>query len=222
MPGGRTTIFRRNRRRGRRGAKSIAIKALREVNKIKSNIETKFLVTPINFTSILAGTPQVLQLTDINTGDTVSSRDGNMISLKSVNIRGIMGVNDPTGTAENEVFRLLLFIDKEGEVVRTDLDELLETQTAINGLRDPVHMGDFRVIMDKLITTQNLSLSTNVSFRSFQVFKRFKRPIKVRYLDTVGTNPEANQLYFATMVHNNAAASSTTFVGRCIVKFTDS
>ncbi len=221
MPGGRTFIRKSRRSFRRRGAKAIAVKALREVNKIKSNIESKFKTTAMTVASVVAGTPSVTQLTDIDVGDTVNNREGNMASLQSINIRGVFTLDNPTGTVENEIVRVIIFIDKEGEVVRTDLDEVLDLQTTINGLRDPIHMGDFRVLLDKTMTFQNLSLATDSSLKPFSYFKRFKRAIKCKWISGTGTAPEANQIYMAIQVSTTVGANTLAYIGRVIVKFTD-
>ncbi len=221
MPGGTTIMHRRGRRRFRgRGAKAIAKRALREVNKIKSNIETKHFIQT-QAMSPVAGTATIAHLSAISGGDTVQSRDGDMVSAKSLQIRGTIQLIDPTGTFENDVVRIIVFIDKNGEVVRTDLDELLDDPTNLNALRDPTHMNDFRVLMDKTVTFQNLSLNTDSSIRFFSFFKRFKRPIKIRWLNTTGTNVEENQFYIGVQVAKSIAANSIEVQSRSNLKFTD-
>ncbi len=219
MPGGFTS---RNfgRRGRRRGAKAIAHKALREVNKIKSNIEHKFLEVTIAQTPV-AGTEGVTHLTPITDGTDAFERVGSMVSLKSIQIRGTIGLVDPTGTFENEVVRLLVFIDKNGEAVHTTLDDVLLDAAVLESMRQPQHMNDFRVLMDKTITLQNLSLNTDSSLRFFSFFKRFKRPIQIRFDGVAGTAVEENQLYLGVQVLQSIAAGSVVISGRSLIKFTD-
>ncbi len=204
----------------RSGAKAIARRALREVNKIKSNIETHFLNGAFSVSPVFAA-PTVTHISAITAGDAVGNRSGDMVSMVSLQIRGAIELTDPTGIFENECVRIIVFIDKTGEVVRTDLDELLADENTLLSMRDAVHMNDFRVLMDKTVTFQNLSLNTDSSLRFFQFFKRFKRPVKIRYLGTASNTVEENQVYMGIQVLQSVAANSVEVNGRTLIKFTD-
>jgi len=119
------------------------------------------------------------------------------------------------------MIRIIVFVDKTGEVVKTDVDELLFTPTSISSVRDPIHMNDFRVIMDRTITLHNLNVNTNSSLRYFQMKRSFKRPITCRYLNVTGTNVEENQIYIGFMVGNTLLANSVEINGQAIIHYTD-
>ncbi len=212
--------FIRTMSRRRKGAKAIAKKALREVNKIKQSIETKWHSIAVTAASVVAGTPVVEHLTDIDQGDSAQLREGNHVNIQSLQIRGAIKLDDPTGVFENELIRIIIFIDKTGEAVRTTVTNLLIAANLVN-IRHPVHMNDFRVLMDKTMTLQNLSLNSDTSLKFFQYFKRFKRTIRCKWLDGTGSNPEENQLYFAILVNSNLLANAVSFAGRAMIKFTD-
>ncbi len=220
MPGLHRMAVRRARFGRRRGAKAIARKALREVNKIKSNIETKHFIQTQAMSPVF-GTETVRHLSAIDSGDSVQQREGNMVSVKSLQIRGTIELTDPSGIFENEIVRIIIFTDKTGEVVRTDLDDVLDVPASLNAVRDPIHMNDFRILMDKTVTFQNLNTNTNSSLRFFSFFKRFKRPIKIKWLNITGTNVEENQFYIAAQVDRTAVANSVEINSRSILKFTD-
>ncbi len=203
-----------------RGAKAIAKKALREVNKIKSNIEVKFQEETIS-KSPVAGTAGIQHISKLAEGVGDNQRLGNQVSAVSLQIRGSIEMSNPTGIFENELVRIIVFIDKDAETLKTDLDDLLLDTTVFFSMRDPAHMNDFRVLMDKTITLQNLSLSTDSSLRFFSFFKRFKRPIKIKFDAPAESDTEENAIYIAFQVAESVLAGSIVVTGRSIMKYTD-
>ncbi len=205
-----------------KSALTIAKKALREVNKIKKMVELKHIEQSIDFSSIIAGTAQLQHLTQVDSGDLPVERDGNMISVRSIQIRGMITGFDFTGTNENEVYRLMVWADKHSSVVATAMQPRLLTDDTVLSNRNPVFMNEFKVYWDKTITLANKGVSAaGKTFRYFEYFKRFSTPLIIRYDGSAGTSVEDNQLYFGAMVFANAAVSQAIVNAKCIIKYTD-
>ncbi len=209
----------RRRGRFRPVSKGFVKKTIQKV--IDQNNEFKYhIVTAAGATVSTAGT--VVDLNSIPQGDTAITRDGNVVSLRS--LQGRFYVYN-TSTTRSYMVRLLLV-----RVLRqdnTDLDVASDEQgvlraSNIYSLRNSEGVAriNYNILMDKtFIVGSLLTTSTPINDRKLiKFYKKWKKTLKCKFSDEQTSQPRTNSLYLVFL----ADAASATISYECKVRFTDS
>jgi len=153
----------------------------------------------------------VTHLTYVAAGSTVSNREGNRVEMQSIQLRGsiVTAATEPNDT----VLRFVLFVikDTHQEDIETNASATMAkvfTADSLITLRNPVYMSDYRIIFDKtiIIPATNPSATGLASTRIFKYYKRFKKPIEVRYISNATTYEylSNNHMYLACITNQPA------------------
>ncbi|QGH72492.1 MAG: capsid protein [CRESS virus sp. ctmn412] len=148
--------------------------------------ELKYYDTIITNNTPVSGTSLVSILDDMAQGDTESTRDGNYIIIKSINVKGY--VYDQGAGPRDTICRMILIrekVDCEGNLPL--VGDLLDTD-AIPSLRYWPNMGNFQVWWDKtfVIRASDDYVTDQIQHsRLVKYYKKAKKPIRA-YYDGVG------------------------------------
>jgi len=101
----------RRHRRTRKGTRAIAKRGLRIARTLASTREIKYFAGNYS-TPQAVDTGVIIPLAAIAQGDTQTTRDGNMISLRSIRLMGYFE-SQPTAGGSFAMYRVILFTDKQ-------------------------------------------------------------------------------------------------------------
>ncbi len=151
------------------------------------NVEYKHKLTSFNAAVDTSG--NITQVTDIDQGDTSSTRGGNRIKVKSLYLFGNVRMN---ASATQTQYRILIIQDKHGTGTAPTVDDIIADASAMpysasTALQDD--MRRFNILYDKLY---NISSSSN-QLLNLKYYKRVDIP--VIYRGTSGTDEGDNQFY---------------------------
>lgn len=133
------------------GAYVLAKKAYKAAKYVKSLVNVEFKHHEPSFTGTVPSTGNVTLLTEIGTGDTNITRDGESVRLKSLQLRGTYAI-DPT-TATNQKVRML--------VIRWNDDSTPTIGNILQGglVNDFYNLDEtnkFKVLVDKYFTVNTV------------------------------------------------------------------
>lgn len=182
-------------------------KALKMVKQIKSNFEKKYFNLTGN--QALANTWAVYSftttphLTYIAQGDTASSRDGNVISIRSIHLRGLVYFTNDVNEAVS--CRILIVKDKQ-QVSDTApaITDILDTTVVSNDITQmynyPAQEKRFKILYDKSFGMNINTLTYNGSGintgdRNIPFEKWLFPKCKVYYNGTAGSDIQKNGIY---------------------------
>ncbi len=217
----RRKVHRGFMRRGRpRVSKVFVRKTVQRV--IDSNSEFKFFDVTQNDTAVtVAGV--VVPLISVGAGDAPNQRDGNVINLRSLQMRMLLENQNNTLSV---IVRVLLV-----RVLRQDVEDLIVTGSelgllstaTIPSLRNMfgVARNTYRVLMDKKVFLGSSSTTLgNVlnDEKLIKFYKKWKKPIKIKYASSSADSPRMNSLYLVFL--STIATNIVSFQTR--VRFTDS
>ncbi len=162
----------RRRRKFRRKRKSAGVKALAMVRSMKRQIEKKEHVikaTDVAFNS----TPTVIQLTNLVTGDSNTTRDGSKVMVTSFTFNYFVQRH---ASASRTIWRIMLVQDKQTNGAEFDPSELLQDDTVLDNLVSPYNTDNnhrFRVLYDELAPGK----SANSAIWVRKIFKKVRIPL---------------------------------------------
>lgn len=197
---------RRRFRRRYRGAKSVARRALKEVRQIKKAVEFKYHTTGNTvFQPLAAGAIYPLSL--IAEGDTVTSRDGRQIILKSINLK----VFNTNATAE--YLRFILFFDTQIAGTYPAVTDVLTTADyrsfkAFNGRKR------YAIVWDKFYSTEKFN---DLTGGMAQFYKKFNR--KITYLSAAADEAGQGNGNLFLLVISQANGGVDTASYNCELRF---
>lgn len=168
-------------------------KNLSKVNKI-INCETRFDSLSVTGTALASTSGTFHLLNDMKKGDSIGTREGNCIGLKSICISGQIETLS-TGTNLANTVRVMLVYDKQTNGAIFSLADLLYLGgTAVQNViscRNPNTMKRFTVLYDKKINVHSLP-STNATAgagiieqqrRNFKITRSWRQVKKTMYND---------------------------------------
>ncbi len=139
-------------RQGRRGRMNAGKIALREVNKLKAQIEIKTIFFQQNQVIPAAGTAQLNSILIVSAGDAQNQRDGDKVVVTSVSMR--YRIETDLTETEDALYRVLLVYDRRPNGALAAIDAVLQNSDW-NGLYesgDSRYRGRFQILMDRSIT----------------------------------------------------------------------
>lgn len=195
----------------RSSAKSIAVRALKQVNKINRNADKKFLDVEIG-TDTPGTTASITYLSPCAQGNSDITRIGDTISPKAIEVNAYAFVH---ASAAYDVCRAILFMDKENRGVIPSATELLMTAADVRAHRNTVYTKRFRVLRDKKFT---LDPSGNSS-KFWKWYLPLTKPIKYGSNNGDITDARENNLFVLLVGVQNT--NKTTFSMKSRIVFTD-
>ena len=180
-----------------------AVRALRrDVNVLKSNIDTKFFDSTVD-DAVVSATGQVnSQIFTVPDGDNKSQKDGLKITIKSIQIRFQLNLPSTTVVADaRDICRFILVRDRQTNGALPAVTDIL-AQADIQALKELEQSGRFLTLLDKTVYINSMggfgdgtTNATLPSTKSFQFFKKMNLPIIYNDSATTGA--------IATIVTNN-------------------
>lgn len=142
-------------------------------------------------------------------GDDYNHRTGRMIDIKSLNFKFISKVT--AGTGVDQLQRVIVFVHLKPHGTAPAVTDLLQT-AEVHSMRNPIYIGDFRVLYDKVFNLNATAESGSTRFGKF--YK--KMSLITRYnTGNAGTiaDIEDNALYIMTVGTEAAGATAGTVLG---------
>lgn len=140
-------------------ARSLAIKGLKNIHYIKGLINSELLKHDNTFTATISSTGVVNNLTNIGQGDSVSTRTGNSIFVRSIFGRIAISHNN---ASNNTFHRIILFIDTQNV---SDTSPAVTDVLQASGITAPLNretVGRFKILMDRYFATNTVDTSSKV------------------------------------------------------------
>lgn len=195
----------RGKPKKRRRRKTTDASYIRKV--VRGMSETKHYDLGISGTTPISGTSQVVQLTNIDQGDTEASRDGDRVILKSFSLKGHM-INDPDCTNDT-ICRIIIFQTRNNiKGTAPVVTDVLATDN-VSSLRSWDDRKDIRVYFDKrfmIPMAYSGALDASPDIQKWQLveyYKKFKKGLKVTYDGTGGGAADAEWGHFWIILMTN-------------------
>lgn len=210
--------FRKSRRKARRGRTprgfTSRVKAI-----ISKQSETKIIDNAVS-TNPIAGTSTVDFISGCAIGDTISSREGHVIHITSVEIRLDFRA-DPNVTVDSHIRVLLVRQNNNSEGVAPFITDVLASDDT-NGLPNIANRGDYTVYMDRTMLVPQNDLTANSAVKLINFKQVFNVPKRATYDgDTAAiTDSEAGHFYLMFMC-DRASPDQGNFSGNVRVSFKD-
>ncbi len=188
-------------------------KVINDVARLKSLINTEFKSFDQEATVSQSTTPSVILLNGAVKGDTLSTRDGRVVRLKSLQYSFFFTMNT---SATSSHVRLIFFIDKQPSGVAPIVAQLLDTQSVVS-FRNLDNRKRFVILKDFVVTLSNVGATKNA-------YRDHYRDLDMRtiYNDAnLGTifDIESNALYL--IMFSNEATNTPTVERATRVRFID-
>lgn len=200
--------FRKPKRKKKTRRATVSAGYIRKV--VRGMSETKHLDLGIAGTTPVGGTSQIVQLTNIDQGDTESTRDGDRVILKSFSMKGHI-ITDPDATNDT-ICRIIIFQTRNNiKGTAPVVTDVLATDN-VSAIRSWDDRKDIRVYYDKrfiipmaysgaLDATPDIQKWTLVEY-----YKKYKRGMKVTYDGTGGGSADAEWGHFWIILMTNQGA----------------
>lgn len=156
-------------------------------------------------TSTITTTWNIIDITDIDQGDLVTTRDGNKISVFGFKMKLVINTNQSATTSQS--VRFIVFRDFQGNAGDPTIDtvgasNLLNSSVGVDMThpRNPATISRYQILMDKVITFNKQAITADGPQEQWCISKWFmfkKRPKKVCYRDQTGTNHTSGGYWFA-------------------------
>lgn len=139
-----------------KSGKQLAQKALRKIDKLEDKIEKKYFTD--SYPTALSTTFAIFGMTFIGQGDTGTTRDGNVIFVRSVRLRILL---TPSGNSDTpSMVRLIVFRDNQQNVdVAPTASDLVLTTTNFNSMYNKAEQKRFKIYYDKTFDTNARSIA---------------------------------------------------------------
>lgn len=169
------------------------------------NVEFKYVDQTSSLTPNSTGT--IFHITDIAQGDTMSTRDGDSVKLKSIQAKWY---GKQHSSATNTILRIIWFIDTVGASTPT-ISELLGSGADVNAFRNLDNRGRFVILKD---VTFNLGDNTTFDGSWYK-----KLNMQTLWHDGTGSGVTSNHLYMAYI--SNEATNTPNLYIRHRVRYLD-
>lgn len=192
--------------------------------------------------------PNAAPLSCIGSGDTIDTRDGRVVLIRSVHVNGVIEfLQDINGPPRVENFRMALVLDRQPNGTAPNFADIFQNLTGassgLGAINEPSNLNyrhRFRVIKDRKFIMQHDSVDAanpgaglafiprNMVYpteRRINWYVKFKRMIRVTYVDDAVAPTVAsvatNQLWLLLYDSNPASAFSLSLVGNIRVRYYD-
>ncbi len=207
---------RTRRRRGAKGGFTAKVKRI-----ISQVSETKFIEVGISTSAPVAGTSVLQLLSGVAQGDTNLLRDGEIIEMQSVQVRGKVRLNAAAAASLlPRVFRIILFQARHNiEGVIPTVAEVLSADSAI-ALKQIDNRGEFKVLWSILASHPTPAISTQATDFVVDKYYKFKKPIRATYdgTDALIASMEKNHLFLIMMTESATNLPLFNFNVRIVFK----
>ncbi len=209
--------FTRPRRRGRpKGGFTARVKRI-----VSKQHESKFIDVGISTSSPVAGTSVLQLLSGVAQGDTNLLRDGEIIEIQSVQVRGKVRLNAAAAASLlPRIFRVVLFQARHNiEGVIPVVTDVLATDSAIS-LKQIDNRGEYKVLWSVLASHPTPGISTQATDFVIDKYYKFKKPIRATYdgTDALIASMERNHLFLIMMTESAANLPLFNFSVRIVFK----
>lgn len=198
---GKTKPYRGYRRRRSRGNYIFYRRLRNKMYRLARYVNVEFKQHNIDYGGTVNSTPAITQLTNIDQGDTDTTRDGSSIKITGIYLRGFARSNAST---TNCIVRLIIVWDRQTNQAIYSADDLLYDSTQINSLLNIDNGRRFRVLWDKAI---NLDLSSNY-IKPFAYYKKLN--LHIRYDNTGNGIADLTENSLSMLAFSTAATNAPT------------
>lgn len=209
-----------HRRRFMKSKGSKGAQALRKVEKLERAVgkpEYKFLRTAISATPEAAA-GEVLAMTAISQGDTTSSREGNVVQLKFIEIGGSTLIN---ASSTITGVRMMLVRDNSRDAsIPTWTSLFPDAATAASFAPRSASLfrnSKYTVLWDHKFIMEITQGGNNSPIQIYHFYKSLNH--KLTFSGTAGTDEGPGMIYL--FVLSDEATNSPLIDGDCIVRYTD-
>lgn len=202
--------FRTGRGRTTRSLATNALRLARRNTRLVGKPEFKFIEETPAYTNVI-DTGHVKQLTDIDQGDTASTRTGNTVRIKSFWIKWYC-IYDTDNLPTISWLRIMFFIDTEQRGTAPGNSDLLGSVT-IQGFKNDKYKRRFVILYDRTYWMDGAERKILMG----EWYHRFN--MLSDYADSQGSNPIGNHLYMFVMSED--PVNGPYFKGKFVTKFTD-
>ncbi len=178
------------------------------------NVEYKIMNTQNTGTAITV-TPIITAITNLQQGDTNTTRDGSNVKVVSLYWRYILLQH---ASATSTFVRCMVVVDKQTNETIFEIGDLLSDVTAGDGIVSPRqldHMARFSVLYDKVH-----ALSATGQTNSYHNFYK-KMQLKLRYDANAGTIADLTMSSIALVFISNEATNTPTITSFVRCRFVD-
>lgn len=199
-------------------------KQIRVASKLNKQ-ELKVFDTALAFSFDATGEiPATGQLCLIQTGDTLNNRDGAVIQLKSLQLRGFANfVPGAAATAATNVY-LYVIHDRQANGAAPAITDVLTSNNMATALGNVPNQYRFKVLK-RIVLTLNSPAGVAAAFNNVvmpvEEYLKFKDPIEVRYSASTGaiTDITSNNLFLLAGT-DGASDDTVGFAGTARLRFT--
>jgi len=201
---------------------SVASSRQRSLNKA----ELKAFDTSLSFTFDATGeVPATGQLCLVQTGDTVNSRDGALIEVSSLQIRGEATAVYAASAQGNAHAFLYIVQDRQCNGAAAAVTDVVTSSDLSQALPNVPNQYRFKVLR-KIPLDFNAGAGVTTAYNNVtklvDEYIRFKRPVWVRYTASTGaiTDVTGNNLFLLAGTGLAALDDGISFVGQARIRFT--
>lgn len=169
--------------------------------------ELKFMDTELyNSTLPTSGWSAVNSIDSIPQGDSAGSRDGDVVIMKKIQVKGYITIN--AGASYPTLVRLVIFKRPINDTSPTTTDY---ADAVINSFRNLHHSVEYQTLYDKVHELQVLGVSANSTW-NFDINIPVDYP--VHYVSSGTAAPERNAVYLMLMQSDATYAPTAYILGR--------
>lgn len=201
------------------GAKALMVgsSALRIAKQVKNLVNVEFKHHEVSSSLTCVGTGHIISLSSVAQGDSQTTRDGDSIRGKSLQIRIRMGHNASGGTGQT--VRMILFIDKQNNQPGTCDPTLSGTpygvlnQSTLQSLTLPENSGRYKILKDKMYTMTN-DIKELIDLK---IYKKINP--KITFTSSSTNVAQKNNIYM--LVFSNEATNGPSFAYATRLRYID-
>lgn len=163
--------------------------------------ELKVFDTALSFTFDATGeVPASGQLSLIQTGDTLNNRDGAVIMVKSLTIRGSLALVPAAAATASGIVYLYVVQDKQCNGAAAAVTDVLTSTDLKSALGNVPNQFRFRIVR-KFAVEMNSEAGVTTAYNNytkhFEEYIEFKKPLEIRYTASAGaiTDLASNNLF---------------------------
>lgn len=179
----------------------------------KQSPEVKYHDVSSTGTVALAGSSTVVAMCTIPQGDTVETRDGAKVNLKSIHLKGYF---QKGASATQSTFLRVMLVQSQNDSIPTSATMFRGTPY-VTSFRHLDYTGEFRVLHERvyrLDDNNNEGAYFKINWSKFP-----KKTLAYDRTDTTGTNAKWGKLYF--MITSEEATYPASYQVQARIKFTD-
>jgi len=161
----------------------------RRVRRLEMSKELKYCETDINSAGV-GTTPVIAYVSDIDQGDTHTTRTGDNVIVKSVQLNGVITNTASTG----DVIRVVLVRDKENTGADPAWGDVFQSSGAVFAMKDWLNKSRFSIVSDGMYSLNN----TGKAPIAFKKYIKIRKMFKTRYSGSggAGTADARENAYF--------------------------